>query len=531
MKKLFLFLVTFVLSFAALSAETRKVVVISDIHMGDHRSSDPDNGWGWFNENRPRLIEFLEHIAAHPEEYGTLVVAGDMFDEWVAPMDVTPFINLDGEETRDEADFFQVLVRDNASVIDAFRRVKDAGIELVYVPGNHDMTCTQKDFDTYLSGLFTQARDAEGLGAYTPEGMEEVVIEHGHRYDFNDMPNPISQPGSLLPIGYTISKYASTLKYNERQREKGGAAVAVSGEFDWENLEDILDDPETEAAFNEAVQSRGLNGEITYHDFANMLREIRIAGELYDKLGTQNLKFMSFDDMLNKFVYNAAWAAVMIAKHPASIRELIEVMFTDVIFPSPYEYSYMYWNILPWLKTPVIYDGLWPQATWERHQDINNVPVKMPYIAAVLSGGVDVVLDSFAPYQYFDNPESNKRIVVFGHTHRGLMNVFEDVEGKGKCVYANTGCWIDERWCDGKGVTMLTYVELEKMGNCYNIELKKWGESESLASESIDIPENVSGVEELPAARKTSRNGKYINNGNVVILRDDKTYTISGVEK
>lgn len=223
----------------------------------------------------------------------------------------------------------------------------------------------------------------------------------------------------------------------------------------------------------------------------------------------------------------------MIAKHPASICELIEVMLTDVSFPAPYDYSYMYWKILPWFKKPVIYDGLWQQATWERHQEINNVPIKMPYIAAVLSGGVDVVLDAFAPYQYFNNPESHKRIVVFGHTHRGVMKVFEDVEDKGKCVYANTGCWIDERWCDGKGVTMLTYVELEKKGNCYNIELKKWGQSESIASESIDIPENaaVTGVEENPAAHKDSRNGKYIDNGNIFIRRDDKAYTISGVEK
>lgn len=531
MKKIFLTLITFILSLTAVSAETRKVVIISDIHMGDHRSVDPDNAWGWFNENRPKLIEFLEYIAAHPEEYGTLVVNGDMFDEWVAPMDVTPFINLDGEESRDEADFFQVLVHDNASVIDAFRKVKNAGIELVYTPGNHDMTCSKNDFDTYLPGLFTQARDAEGLGAYTPKDMDEVVIEHGHRYDFNDMPNPISQPGSILPIGYTISKYASTLKYNARQREKEDLGTAGSDEFDWNDLNDILNAPETETTFNGVMQRLGLSGEVSYEEFANMLRKVKSDGDYHESLNAQNPNDMSFDDQLNKFVYNAAWAAVMIAKRPASISELIEVMFTDVIFPNPYEYSYMYWNILPWFKEkPVIYDGLWPQATWEHHQDINNVPVKMPYIAAVLSGGVDPVLDSFAPYQYFDNPKSNKRIVVFGHTHKGLMNVFDDVEDKGKCVYVNTGCWIDEKWCDGEGVTMLTYVELEKKDKRYNIELKKWGQSESLASESIDIHSGATSMEYTHADDKVLRNGKYMDNGNVIILHDDKKYTISGME-
>lgn len=523
MRKLAFFLFASILALATVHGETKKVVVISDTHMGDHRSLDPDNAWGWFNENRPKLIAFLEYIASHPAEYGTLVVAGDMFDEWVAPMDVTPFINLEGEETRNESDFFQVLVRDNKEVLDAFRKVKAAGIELVYVPGNHDMTCTKEDFDNYLPGLFTQARDAEGLGAYTPEGMDEVIIEHGHRYDFNDMPNPISMPGSLLPIGYTISKYASTLGYNARQREKNNDHSSLDADY-WENLEEVLADEATEAAFNAKMQTLKPEDRISYEDFCKVMRKIKEDGVLFDALEKGELDDSSFDDQFNKFVYNAAWAAVMIAKRPASIGELVEIMLTDVIFPSPYEYSYMYWNILPWLKEkPVIYDGLWPQATWERHQEINNVPVKMSYLSAVLSGGVDIVLDSFAPYQYFDNPESNKRIVVFGHTHKPLMNVFDDVKDKGKCIYANTGTWIDE-------AAMLTYVELQKTDTQYSVVVKIWGQDDPLASDTITIktdPTKIENVVTSPSHKGT----KFVDRGNVLILHNNKTYTVSGIEK
>lgn len=526
MKKLFLGIITLMLSFATLNADAKKVVVISDVHMGDHRSVE--NGWGWFNENRPILIEFLEYVAAHPEEYSTLVVAGDLFDEWVAPMEVTPYIDINGEESRDEADFFKVLVQDNSSVIEAFRKVKNAGVELVYIPGNHDMTCTKEDFDNNLTGLFTQARDTDGLGAYTPEGMEEVIIEHGHRYDFNDMPNPISQPGSLLPIGYTISKYASTLKYNARMRESEDSNGLIDENL-WDNLDAILADPDTEAKFNSVMQRRGLMGEVTYSEFCDMARQIKVDGDLFDSLDGNN-DDGSFDDSFNHFVYKAAWAAVMIAKRPSSISELIEVMFADVIFPNPYDYSYMYWDILPWFKErPVIYDGLWPQATWEEHQRINNVGREMPYLAAVLSGGVDAVLDSFAAYEFFDNPESNKRIVVFGHTHKGLMNVFEDVEEKGKCIYVNTGCWIDEKWCDGEGVTTLTYVELEKDNDQYTVELKKWGEEEPMESDRIDIDKSPTGIS--AASVSSSTDGKYLDNGNIIIRHDNKTYTTSGVEK
>jgi len=51
-------------------------------------------------------------------------------------------------------------------------------------------------------------------------------------------------------------------------------------------------------------------------------------------------------------------------------------------------------------------------------------------------------VDNQANLQYFSNPASDKRIVVFGHTHNPL--IVEDVSYDGnKCIYANSGTWID----------------------------------------------------------------------------------------
>lgn len=528
MKKFYFTAIMLFMSVLAGFAETTgKVVVISDTHMGDQRSID--GKWGWFDENRPTLIAFLEYVADHAGEISTLVVDGDMFDEWVAPLDESPYVDIYGFDTRVESEFFEVLVRDNKTVIDAFRKVKEAGIELVYIPGNHDMTCTEEDFNEFLPGLFTQARDAEGLGAYTPDGWDEVQIEHGHRYDFNNMPNPMSMPGSILPIGYTASKYGATLKYNERQREAEGANVA-EGVSVMDNLEAVLADPESETIYNSVMQRYGMVDEMSYADFCSAIRNMKENADKYSLLDYDSEPDAAYEfsqDKFNHFVYYATWAVIMIAKPCASFSELIEVMLTNVQFPKPYEESYRFWDILPYFKErPVIYDNLWPQANWEQQQTINQLGVKIPFVAAVLAGGVDPVLDSMVPLEFFFNEKSNKRIVVFGHTHKGMIQTYD---AKGGCIYANTGCWIDKRWCESDAVTMLTFVELEKKNKKYNVALKRWGDViETMAEESIDI-NSADGINAATVTSSSSDNRKYIDGNSLVIRKDGKTYNAAGM--
>ncbi len=40
------------------------------------------------------------------------------------------------------------------------------------------------------------------------------------------------------------------------------------------------------------------------------------------------------------------------------------------------------------------------------------------------------------------NPDSDKRIIIFGHTHQPKIVASENFDNK-KCIYANSGTWID----------------------------------------------------------------------------------------
>lgn len=104
---------------------------------------------------------------------------------------------------------------------------------------------------------------------------------------------------------------------------------------------------------------------------------------------------------------------------------------------------------------------------------------------SILAGGVDPVLDAMAPAEYFDNPNSDKRIVVFGHTHKGMITEHENTNSA-KCLYANTGCWVDDRCGDtAKGVTFKTYIELAKTGDTYTVALKEWGQDKAITENTI----------------------------------------------
>lgn len=452
----------------------KKVIVISDTHMGDQRSLN--GGWGWLKERRSVLIDFLYGVASKPNEYSALVVAGDMFDEWVAPLDVVPFQNLEGENSRKESDFFQVLVRDNQDVLDAFRAVRAAGIELVYVPGNHDLTCTKEDFDKYLPGLFTQARDAYGLGSYTPVGMNEVVIEHGHRYDATNMPNPVSTPGGYLPMGYAVSKYASTLAYYQQYRDHSL----------FDDLDANVSSADAKFLYERFLAEHNIHGWLSFEDFCKALRKIK---EDIDKIkALAGGRAVSPTESFNHFVSDASWAAVMLAKPPYDLTELLTILMTQVEFPEPYNERYTFYDILPYFRAePVVFANVWTDANWALLQRTNRLPVSLPFLTATLAGGVDAILDATAPTEYFSNPDSDKRIVVFGHTHKGMIRQHVNTVDA-KCLYANTGCWIDDKWGDrNSGVTFQTYVELEKKDNVYTVTLREWGKSSPLAVDYVDV--------------------------------------------
>lgn len=87
-----------------------------------------------------------------------------------------------------------------------------------------------------------------------------------------------------------------------------------------------------------------------------------------------------------------------------------------------------------------LYKGI--QDTWNQRQKINQVAIDIPTDRAIEYVADPKESDSQAAIQYFTNPESDKRIVIFGHTHVAKIIASENSAGK-KTIYANSGTWID----------------------------------------------------------------------------------------
>jgi len=105
-------------------------------------------------------------------------------------------------------------------------------------------------------------------------------------------------------------------------------------------------------------------------------------------------------------------------------------------------------DLLPYLKEDGsidvnLYKGITADGKWEERQLINNVNKPLS-----LKQALNDILDTNATTrqaadQYFQNTNSNVRIVIFGHTHKPFIK--KDTNYKGEnVIYANSGAWIDD---------------------------------------------------------------------------------------
>ena len=106
-----------------------------------------------------------------------------MIDEWFVPMKFDTF------NGKTQLDFVKSVAFNNKPVIDAFNSIiKDDKVKVTYVPGNHDLLINSEDIQSIMPGI-SEARDVKGLGAYVPVDFPELIIEHGHRYNFYCAPD------------------------------------------------------------------------------------------------------------------------------------------------------------------------------------------------------------------------------------------------------------------------------------------------------------------------------------------------------
>jgi len=338
-----------------------------------------DLAYAEIKENLGPLEKLLLQIKASPN-IKELVIAGDLLDEWFVPAPIDTY------QGKDQADFVQRIAIANKGVIDAFNSIiNEKKILVTYVPGNHDLTITEASVERILPGI-NQARDPVlGLGTYSPAGYPKIAIEHGHRYNFFCAPDPFSNqdiaPGTISPPGYFFTRIA---------------ALHVSQGF-------------PPAGDTIPVVTQNTSGDISQ----DLLFE-------YWKLWNWSLNFLTIENKFDE-----------------------KIIVTNV---DGFTGAFAVNDLLPYQTTPGgfidanLYNGI--QDSWLQRQAHNNVPINIPAEQAIVGSATASELDNQAKIQYFLNPASDVRIVVFGHSHIPKLETSDNHLGQ-KSIYANSGTWID----------------------------------------------------------------------------------------
>ncbi|NCB02789.1 MAG: metallophosphoesterase [Spirochaetia bacterium] len=330
-------------------------------------------------ENLKPLENLLLEIKASPS-VKELVIAGDLLDEWFVPAPVDTY------QGSDQADFVRRIALANKGVIDAFNSIiNEKKILVTYVPGNHDLTVTESSVELILPGIHQQRDKEQGLGTYSPVGYPSIAIEHGHRYNFFCAPDPISNqdiaPGTISPPGYFFTRIA--------------ALHVLQGSPE---LTDTLPVITPSASSSESQK-------LLY---------------AYSKIWEWAINYLTVE---NKFDEDFIVTNVDGFTGNYSINDLL-----------PYQ------SVAGGVIDVNLFKGI--QDSWYQRQALNRVPVPIPTIRAITTSASEDELAQQAKIQYFENPNSDVRIVVFGHTHVAKMESSLDHRGL-KSIYANSGTWID----------------------------------------------------------------------------------------
>ena len=203
------------------------IACISDIHMGQQKAVD--SGYCWFGDNKEALEQFLDMVIEKPV-FKELVIMGDLFDEWMIPYSISPFDSTEGVTNRRQ--YFESIVSasTNSLIFDKLKAIaSNPDILVTYFPGNHDMRITEDIFKSIIPGAQWKS-DAVGLGTYSP--ASDILLEHGHRYDFFNCPHPLVNEGHILPPGFFVTRLYAQGYMTQGAPKKSYLQTKSSLEFD-----------------------------------------------------------------------------------------------------------------------------------------------------------------------------------------------------------------------------------------------------------------------------------------------------------
>lgn len=313
---------------------------------------------------------------------------------------------------KDQKDFVTRLSIINNGVVSIINDIiKEGVIRVTYVPGNHDLAITNENVDVIFHGI-NQVRDtSQGVGTYSPIGHPEIAIEHGHRYNFFCAPDPFSNKGTILPPAYFFTRIATE--------------HVITG---FDSIPDVLPNV------------------TKYSDTTNV-------------------------SQILAYSYWGIWKGLVEA-FPIRNKFKDTIIITNVPgFTKKYSVN----DLVPYQLTPNglisinLYNGI--QDKWKDRQVYNNVNVLNPSKESIDSADSNTWTDNQACVQYFLNKNSDKRIVVFGHTHIAKINESKNWKNE-KCIYVNSGTWIDQNSPTTMDFVVITPGD-KTVVNLYNINKDK----------------------------------------------------------
>lgn len=352
-----------------------------------------DDRYAECRQNRTPLTAFLKTLNAS-QNVSELVIAGDLIDEWVIPATENP----DGDDPK--FNFAQRVRNNNEDVFGAFNDVcENTDIKATYIPGNHDLRIDAAQISSVFPGM-NQARDGEGilpgvgLGSYTPDNFPQAVIEHGHRYNFFCAP--------CIPV----------------KNDPDEQTILPPGYFLTRIATEAFCHPELHKY--ELPQTEELYGDKNSYLLSQ-----------YSAMCLSNLKMLPV-----RYTSDEKFIKTDFGAKEYSIDDLVPLPVDGKLVSK-------------------LYKTISDNENWNIRQDRNNVQRRIPTAEAIQQSNSALETDSMANVQYFANNDSNKSIVIFGHSHVPRINTYRTAHHK-TGIYANTGTWIDN---NSLGSTM-TFVTL-----------------------------------------------------------------------
>ena len=346
---------------------------ISDLHIGG------DEALG-VCDYEAELIEFLEKLAAQPED-AELLIIGDIFGLW-------EFTEIEGLEK------LKTVIDQFPNIFKALQKTGEK-VKITMLPGNHDyeIAC----YPEFVDMLQPYNIHLEQKPSIIREiGGKRIWIEHGNQHDsFNYMPdfgNPYAQP-----IGYFI---ASSVVSTAGKHSK-------FGKYNW--LKDI------QSVYPSEQVPYWVLSNYFYHEMSPLLRwlilpflllsglEIFVLGgaalEWFGKTGT--------NIFLNNQIFSALGLVGNLVQLILIVNTVLFVILLALAVP-----LYLIWRDF--------------KATLERFQIVLDP-------AELSSEKEQQYLE--AAQKVFDH-DPDTLIFIYGHTH------FPSVRHLGQRAVINTGCWL-----------------------------------------------------------------------------------------